>query len=419
MEITQIIDAIVKIIFSKMPSINNNDLEIHSFKYSKNIKTSDDIEKLKRNQSISIIGHDNIAEYNEYIQMLYSKMNVADKRISLDFFRRTIEQLFFENKFNEDEIKKEITTIKAIQFHHIAKIYGVTIKDEVVKLGKFAFINKEHLVDYIKIEIKPNSDDNDFKRLQESALNKTDEDSNYVFLHASYEVCDPVFCKSSFESDQSRVINVLRYMAGVKHKSVYIDSKQFKVYADHYYQFSANGKLSGGIRINRKDVPIEITSDYFDNKENGNHYIWEILSKDTNSSFEKRITKSIDWIGISIFEDDEAIAKTELAFAFECLLKINENSPIMPSIQSYISESIAFLIGKNCDERKQIVKDFKAFYSYRSSVAHGVKKESSLDYYKYLYMFKDTLSAILTNEKYRSFRNVADLFDDLVSYKFR
>jgi len=419
MEITQIIDTIVKIVFSEMPSINTGNIEIHSFKYSKNIKTNDDIGKLHTNPSISIIGHDNVTEYYKYIQMLYLKMKIADKRISLKYFQRAIEQLFFEKEFNEDRIKKEISTFKPKLFHHFAKIYGVNIKEKIVNLGKFTFVNKEYLADYIKKEIKPISDDIDFNRLQESALNKKGEDSNYIFLHVSYEVCDSDFCKSSFDSDHSRVINVLRYMAGVKHNRVYIDSKQFRVYADHYYQFDSNGKLSGGMHINRKDIPVEILSEYFDNKENGNYYIWEILSKDANSSFEERITKSIDWIGISISEDDEAIAKTELAFAFECLLKIDEYSPIMPSIQSHIAESIAFLIGKNCDERKQIVKDFKDFYSYRSSVAHGVKKESSLDYYKYLYMFKDTLSSILTNEKYRSFTHINDLFDDLGSYKFR
>ena len=56
------------------------------------------------------------------------------------------------------------------------------------------------------------------------------------------------------------------------------------------------------------------------------------------------------------------MAQTELTFAYESLLKKTRYVQINPSIQGQISETVAILIGKDLQDKLDIVRKFVKFY---------------------------------------------------------
>jgi len=419
MTIEQIISEIYESLKPQVQINNNQRPAMMTFKYTRPLKSDEYHEKLNSMPTISIYGQENIDKYMGNYLELYSKLKMSDRKISFNHFLNLTQQLLFTNEFTRENIVKEVEAVKTMKLYHLARIYGIRLINDSMVLGKYTFIKKEKILEYIDEKMVLNKDGDEYKWFIEGKVRETAEDTHFIYLLIDYETIDSDYCKELFDRDYSKIINVLRYMAGIKHERVYIDSKVFHTYINHYDQFIENGLVLGGISIKRKDIPVELDTDYFNSKENGNFYIWEIVSKDNNNKLEERIIKSIDWIGTSINEEDESIAITEVAFAFECLLKNNESSQISPSIQSHISETIAFLIGKDLEDRKNIVKRFKEFYSFRSSIAHGNKKNNNGNYFQYLYMFKSTLSSIILNPKYRKSASIEMIFNDLIDLKFK
>jgi hypothetical protein len=130
--------------------------------------------------------------------------------------------------------------------------------------------------------------------------------------------------------------------------------------------------------------------------------------------------RSIEWAGRSINEPENDIACTEIAFAFESLLKSSEsNSPITASIQGQISETVAFICGENKDSRKHIIKKFKELYSYRSSVAHGGNSTKTADYRSSFSMFKETLIRLLCCSPYDKCNSLEEVLDKVEDIKFQ
>ncbi|MDD4211477.1 MAG: HEPN domain-containing protein, partial [Clostridia bacterium] len=127
------------------------------------------------------------------------------------------------------------------------------------------------------------------------------------------------------------------------------------------------------------------------------------------------------WVGISIYEEINDIACTELAFAFESLLKQNISiSPITSSIQGSISEMVAYICGDTLELRKKIIHDFKDFYSSRSAIVHGGDKNYKTNtYMNFLYLIKNTISKLLTSDDFKKCNNLNDVYLVINEYKFR
>jgi len=99
--------------------------------------------------------------------------------------------------------------------------------------------------------------------------------------------------------------------------------------------------------------------------------IWELINKSNHNEIEERILRAIEWIGMAIDEPTPTISFIQCVFAVECLLKYEKKETINKSIVAQISEYIAFIVGKNKENRKEIDKKFKDLYALRSKIAHG------------------------------------------------
>ncbi|HHW69483.1 MAG TPA: hypothetical protein GX747_04015 [Tenericutes bacterium] len=418
-EINKVIKKIIDSFYlpNENPAFNQ---DIESFKHNGDFFNSEKLHSNIEPRTITLIGTEKLVKYKNSFRELYNVMDIrTDYKISFETFKNETQQLFFDNEFNYEKIKELLKSMPIIPFYHVARIFGVDMREDYLEFGKFAFINKNHIVEYIELKTQGKEKYAELKKWAlEGIANEVKSGKTFIYLAIKYEAKDAAYCKEEYDRELNLVINTLRYISGVKNDRIYIDKKEFMNQGITYQQFTEDGLVLGGKKRDIKDIPILISEALFYNEKNGSKKIWGILSKEKNTEFEKRIIKAIDWVGISINEDNKDIACTEIAIAFEALLKRNDQTLISPSIQGQISESIALLIGKDLAERKNIIKWFKKFYEYRSSIVHGYSKEIEANYYDCLYIFKDTLTKILVDEKYSNIKTLDELNSKLTDLKY-
>lgn len=421
MTVENIIQTIISIL--NEPNIYPNDdlPSIYQFTYSRNIKTEEDLKsnKLRNNPSISLIGEDKINRYIEQFKSLYKIMDINKYHLSFNKFKKLVEQYFFEGEIKKEKIIEEIKLINHSSVINIARIYGVKLNINELRFGKYLLINKNYMLEYLQLQTEYPKDDKWYNSTKEYFENHAKDIKDFVYCVCIYEARDIEYANELFIKDKTIFINILRYMMGIKHKRVYIDHIKFTDYSIDTIQIK-NKKISQGRSLEFKDISIELNDEFFLSKENSNYYIWEITKKSNYNKLEKKILRAIEWIGISVSELNNEIACTEVAFAFEALLRIDESrTPITSSIQGRISDMVAFIIGNNYEERMKIIKTFTDFYSYRSAVAHGGETSKQGNYFEYLYLFKNTLKEILTNKEFKDCRSIEQLDEKIKKIKYK
>ncbi len=199
--------------------------------------------------------------------------------MSLDFFRKNIEQLFFSEGLTRDNIQRHFKMYPKKKYYTLGKIYGVDLKKDICKYSKYTFVKKEYATQFFAENI---NDNEHLKQYKDELIKRVGDDatdhSSFVYLITACDAIDPRFCREQFRKELSTVINTLRYMSGLKQKRIYID--QIKNYGSYttYEQYTDEGVVGSEFQLDIKDIPITIDADHFCSKENGNARIWEILA---------------------------------------------------------------------------------------------------------------------------------------------
>jgi len=167
-------------------------------------------------------------------------------------------------------------------------------------------------------------------------------------------------------------------------------------------------------------LPVKIDSSYFVDESNGHDKIWKIISKSNKTEIEKRLINSIEWIGKAIHEIDLSKSLIQFVFAIEGMLQFNEKVFVTLSIVSQLSESIAFIIADDKDERIQIVKLLKEIYQKRSAISHGGSTIITLeDVYTSLQFSKLMITSFLTTKPFCEMDKMDELNKYLINLKFK
>ncbi len=398
----------------------NGNLELETFKYTGNIKSEEDDYKLYTNPEIQLIGKKKIERYHILYRKLYDEMEARKKFISFKFFKENTQQLFFTNKFTFDDLCKLLENLKTQTYYCVSPVWGLSLTTKEYSLGKFMFIRKDNIIDYIKNKV--NSKDDFLFNHSISFLDKHSKNpANFIYVVLKYDTYDSVYAYELFQKELDIIVKVIRYMVGFSRERLYVDNKEYIENQESQIQFTKEHILTGA-KVNRKDIDINLNDEHFSLIENGNNQIWKILSKETPSELETRIINSIQWAGRSLNEEiGDNISITQIAFAFETLLKRNkEVTPITSSIQGSISEMVSLIVESDVEKRLEKVKRFKDFYSKRSAIVHGaVSQKDVYMYYEFLYTLKEFITQILTNERYQKCNTAEDLYKLIEKYKYR
>lgn len=419
MNAKQHINKIKLILDEPNETATDGDFAIYQFKYTRNIKNINDVmNKLKTNSCISITGRDKITRYENAFQNLYDEMEIYEQLLSYMAFKNLCEQLIFEDKFSKKDIIAEISAMPANRFINIAVVYGVKLESKYKKLGKYLVINKDNIFNFLRKNLDKEKNKHDYDWIKGIGARRENDETNLVYCVCENIARDREYSDYLFKSDKNNFINIIRYMAGLKHEMVYVDLIKFVDYRQDKIQIT-NRIFLPGMSIKRKDIFVLLDDNFFTSRKNGNYYIWEITKKDSLTQLDKRILKSIEWISLSVNEANNDVACTEIAIAFESLLKVSESgSPISSGIKIQISETVAFLVGNAFEERIELAEKFKKIYNFRSAIVHGKDINKAGDYFEYLYMFKDVVTAILTKKSFRECDSFEQIYEKIKKIKF-
>lgn len=399
------IEAILKILNDENDIFDGN---FYSFSYfPKNIKP-EDIDYNAPRPTYTITGNETIKKYNDLFNGLYKNI-VGNKRMTFKVFKDNTQNFIFENRFNETEIKKFVEEKKEYTTNDIYKIYGLEMEQNTVSYGKYTFVKKEYITTFLNDATKLK--DTKFNELELKMLraDSAENQLNFVYIVTQYNTIDNLYSAQLMREELPKIVYALRFMSCIKWNRAYIDSIPFVSYKMSHFQYIGD-RMTSGHDFVRKDKAIPIDNEWFNDDTKGHNRLWNLLDFEApRNELEERIMKSIEWVGKAYGEEDEGVALLEISFAFETLLKNDEKAIINPSIVASLSESYAFINGKNVEERISLEAEFKKFYGERSGMVHGGKDKltnASINPYE---MITKTIRNVLINPKFCNCKNMAEL----------
>ena len=347
--------------------------------------------------------------YNKYFYDLYHDHKCKELKISQKKLEEIVISDFFDLLTNSDHnhiLEDEIKNIPIAQVHVLLPIYNIQITIEKVKIGDYNLIQFQKLGDYIR---------NNGFILSEIYINDFSNDVyfyNIPFAEITVDARDNEFALETAKQKLQLFICFINYclfsdIRGTEVASNYTNTGN----RDRHYMVSSTS-FSSSMSANHIGVKRPDVSDFYDyivDDKNGYSRLIEIIQKDVlDNELEKRISNAINWIGLSIAENNNAIALTQSTLAVESLLQSQiSGEPISKSIVASISETVAFLLGDSFDSRKDWEKRFKIIYGLRSKVAHG--KSNDISPYQVLEAIeiaKSVVTQILTNPEIKSAKTI-------------
>ena len=177
-KITETISKILEIVNSNQSYFPNE--AFSTFSYTGNIKSQHDISKLKKNPSITISGNDNNRKYNILFRELYELLKVKEKLISLKSFMDTTQQLFFTDEFNETKINEILDQYSKTNFYIVAKIFGLTMNKPKIEFGKYTFVRKDCIINFINQQMNDEKIFNPKEFAYINLKNESKSDRNFI-----------------------------------------------------------------------------------------------------------------------------------------------------------------------------------------------------------------------------------------------
>ena len=135
-----------------------------------------------------------------------------------------------------------------------------------------------------------------------------------------------------------------------------------------------------------------ISDPFFTNTENT--AIWSLWEKKDVSDWEKKLIRSINWIGRSLRSSDLNMAFLQMLFSLESLLVLQQKDFLNESVTAKLADSVAYILGNDYMKRTEIAKKMKNFYALRSKIVHFGSESISLS--EFLELFVICKSVIIS-----------------------
>lgn len=315
------------------------------------------------------------ANFEYYINQLYSEMSLAKKLIS----RKKFTDIILDNyiKVNTEptykcDIIKQIDEIKIEKMHVLLPVFYVHMHRETVNFGENRFVKFQDIIKVFNVgeyEI--------FNGMTE--LGKDNYFCNVPFADIIVESRDFDYAYEQAEIKLEEIVHICNYMlySGIRGAEVISSTTNSGTQERRFIIGEETSNVYSGRHSPLvKRLCFEDAEDFMVNDECGNMQLWRMYDKKDKNEVETRIINAVNWIGMAIAEKNNSIAFTQAVFAIESLLQRQTKGEIFnKSIVASIAEDIAFLIGRDFEERKKYEKEFKDIYGIRSKIAHGKSSE--------------------------------------------
>lgn len=322
--------------------------------------------------SISFIG-ENFTTYTKTINEFFKSRHSLSKTYSIKEFEKNIIERFSEiirnkkiiSKYDANEFIKSLENYPILDYSVMRKINGIYLSkpEKIVDLGPFKIFRPQNHVEKLS------------NILERSVHDKIEDLPEYLIQadvrartsNAAQKIADEMF--ENFE-------HCIRFIMGSQNDKIEIGIHNYTgTRFSENYVFHNENYIGGVSGIKDFREAIDFSNPYFSEPHTFQKLIWENYNSDNLSELKKRIMLAIDWAGQAYLEKTPSSAFLKSAIALEILFTPDKNTPMSPSIQASISETVAMLCGKNIDERISIEKLVKKLYGIRSSVAHAGRND--------------------------------------------
>jgi hypothetical protein len=147
---------------------------------------------------------------------------------------------------------------------------------------------------------------------------------------------------------------------------------------------------------------------FFTNIENSG--IWSLLAKKDISNWERKLIRSINWIGRSLRNSDINMAFLQMLFSLESLLVLDQKEFLSESITAKLSDTVAYVLSNDLTKRIEIAKQMKVFYDLRSKIVHfGSENISLSEFYSLFVLCKNVIISFFRVEELKEIKSNNDL----------
>ncbi|MGM9551712.1 MAG: hypothetical protein ACI3XA_05600 [Clostridia bacterium] len=367
-----------------------------------------------KNGEIYIMTQENAIKYKECMTKLYDHIIVSEKEISYKFFEKKLHQLLIKKENNIiEKILEEFSNIELQKFFYIRPLYGGYLKNnKIIDFYGYKFISSY----YVKEYLKKYTDEQHVKFF----LDHQSKTHFICYVEIAVVAKDVDFAKETADEKLHQLDNVLRFMSGNMDKNCGLGMFDFNTNLLGGYMCI---KPNEGVKFSYANVQnpprgIQLDDTWFFPGESGNDKLWQIVQLESKNEIQKRILKSVEWIGRSINEIDFCLSFLQSIFAIECLLQ-DQSDFITKSITAQIAEYAAFIVGSDLKTRKEIETLFRKLYSIRSKVAHGVfSKDIETERCEAIWLAKQIVINLLIKPEFSDIKNNNDLRDKITELRY-
>lgn len=338
--------------------------------------------------------------FRRYIDELYCEKHIEQYAYSVEEFIYLVIDIYI--KFNgaetiEYDFAQEFECIDLKEYHVLLPIFHVHMYEPELTIGKNKLVKFQAISEYIK--------ENNYclpERMEEITQDKYF--ANIPFVDVVVNAREFHYAYDQAQLRLEEIIRLLNFILYSNYRGLEVISsitnsgtrdRHFIVNKD-WCQISSSVHPS-----NVKELVLEDVLDFMLDERYGNRQLFDIFDKSGKNEIEKRISNAVNWVGMAIAEKNNSVAFTQAIYAIESLLQYEiKGEVINKSIVATISESIAFLLGKNLEDRKRVEKRFKELYGIRSKIAHG--KSSEITAYQVLEaidLAKSLVQELMTNSE--------------------
>jgi len=296
----------------------------------------------------------------------------------------------------------------------ISHIYGISLNDELsnIELGNFTLCNYSYLISNhpyakdifskkfnIQNEYEIAQIDNCYIILNNISAENIKESQEIFYNHVNEFILTILYCIPHISKENNQIAitkidssNEIITVFDKNHDESYITTDMLN--------------------------PIYIISDKLFNVKGNDKALFEFIDKEQLTELEKKIKRSVLWVGEALRKNSLIEAYLNLCVAFETLF-VYHNEFIRDSLISQMTEQSAFICETDLGKRKKLVKEIKELYKLRSKIVHnGDADITEENFYDFVKIIKNIIHGILNISKQENISSSEQLRNYIIDLKF-
>jgi hypothetical protein len=407
-----------------------------------NAKLADDSTNLQENivallscneeKQIDVYGDSRLllsrAILKESAEKILCEYKEIKESISNEYFQNELRSIVLDclkngtipTKETIDRLMKEIENVVPIQTWQVFRpLYGAElISSETFELGCY----KVYTLSKYQEEVGKKNPQPDLLTVSSPIANQ-----HHLIISVKVDARDKDRANELSCAKFHQFDNIISYMLGSSNNSLdvgvfeYVGASIEKIFLLSSTDWHSISTVNGGFQPVELDgkFPVcfegmdqepfsSMTEYYFKNPQIGHEWIWTVVSMSSPTKLQKRLITAIEWVGKAFRDNDNARAFIQVVFALESIFTLQEkNVLVSPGIANQISESVAFILGRNLDERIVYEKQAKTIYGHRSAIAHGGSSRiSDIELDEAIDLIKLVILKMTTETKFKSMNSM-------------